>query len=45
MFRVLESGLITRPELMGILVGGSAEFETTLAHPLSSIREDGGFFD
>lgn len=44
-FRVIENGLISRLELMGILVGGSPEFEITLAHPLSSVKMDGTFFD
>jgi hypothetical protein len=42
-FRVVEEGFIAHVELMGILVGGSASFETTFAHTLTCMNEDGTF--
>jgi hypothetical protein len=40
-FRVIEDELIARPELAGILAGGSAEFEATFGHPLTCLKADG----
>lgn len=42
-FRVEESGLITRLELLGIVQRGLTELEVYFAHPLSSMKADGTF--
>ena len=44
-FRVIESGLIARPELLGIVYQGHQQFEVVFAHPLSSIMRDGTFLE
>jgi hypothetical protein len=42
-FRVEESGLITRLELLGIVHRGLTALEVYFAHPLSSMKADGTF--
>ena len=44
-FRVIEDGLIARLELMSIIAEGSNALETTLAHPLTSLKLDGTFYE
>jgi len=44
-FRVIEDELFARPELAGILAGGSAEFEATFGHPLTCLNADGTMID
>ena len=44
-FRVIESGLIARPEVLGIVYGGYQPFEVVLAHPLSVMKQDGTFIE
>jgi len=42
-FRVIESGLIARPELLGIVYEGHQQFEVVFAPPFTSMRPDGTF--
>ncbi len=44
-FRVIEDGLIARLQILGIVIGGWAPYELVLAHPLTSINDDGTFLE